>query len=174
MSDYVSRRHLVLLRSAMAEPSGEGDRERQLAHRGRQDATRAGRWLAGAGITPDAALCSPATRARDTWGLAAPELARRPRTTHDERLYNAEPEELFTVLREIPDDVGNALLIGHNPGTHALADALTGEAAGDLLARMNRSGFPPGAIAVLTFYGSWDNIERGRSSLDAFWHPQPT
>lgn len=45
-------RRIVLLRHAKAEWSETSDHERPLAERGRKDAPVAGRWLAGAGITP--------------------------------------------------------------------------------------------------------------------------
>lgn len=63
------------------------------------------------------------------------------------------------------------MLVGHNPGMHALADALAGEVEGDLLSRMNRSGFPTSSIAVLTFTGSWKSVEHGVGRLDAYWAP---
>ncbi|WP_247665230.1 hypothetical protein [Nocardiopsis sp. B62] len=62
-------------------------------------------------------------------------------------------------------------MVGHNPGVHGLADALAGEAEGDLLPRMNRSGFPTSSIAVLTFSGSWRNLEHGVGRLVAHWTP---
>ncbi|MEV4172490.1 hypothetical protein [Nonomuraea sp. NPDC049709] len=52
-----------------------------------------------------------------------------------------------------------------------MADALAGEADGDLLARMNRSGFPTSAIAVLDFDGSWKAVEHGVARLIAFRDP---
>ncbi|BCM68315.1 MULTISPECIES: SixA phosphatase family protein [Streptomyces] len=170
MSDDTFRR-VVILRHAKSEWSDGDDHERPLADRGRKDAPATGRWLAGSGITPDLALCSTAARCRETWGLVAPELPQRPRTVYDERLYEASTGELIAVLNEVSDEVRDLVLIGHNPGTHALADALAGEAEGDLLARMNRSGFPTSALAVLTFDGSWRGVEHGVGTLVAFWAP---
>ncbi|MEU9114241.1 histidine phosphatase family protein [Streptomyces sp. NPDC048483] len=165
-------RRIVLLRHAKAEWSQESDHERPLADRGRRDAPAAGRWLAGTGITPDLTLCSTAARTRETWKLAVHELPQRPRTVYEERLYEASLGELIALLNETSDDVDDLLLIGHNPGMHALADALSGEAEGDLLPRMNRSGFPTAAVAVITFDGSWKSVEHGVGRLAAFWTPQ--
>jgi phosphohistidine phosphatase len=164
-------RRIVLLRHAKAEWSQESDHERPLAERGRQDAPVTGRWLAGAGITPDLTLCSTALRTRETWKLVAPELPQRPRTVYDERLYEASLGELIALLNETSDEVDDLMLVGHNPGVHALADALSGDAEGDLLARMNHSGFPTAAIAVLTFNGSWKSVEHGAARLATFWAP---
>ncbi|WP_031070877.1 SixA phosphatase family protein [Streptomyces sp. NRRL S-118] len=164
-------RRLVLLRHGKAEWNDDADHERPLAERGRKDAPVAGRWLAGSGVTPDLALCSTAVRCRETWKLVVPELPERPRTAYDERIYDASPGELMAVLNEVSDEVENLVVVGHNPGMHALADALAGEADGDLPARLNRSGFPTSAIAVLTFAGTWKNVEVGTGRLAAFWAP---
>ncbi|WP_431045099.1 SixA phosphatase family protein [Streptomyces sp. P1-3] len=170
MSVDVPRR-IVLLRHAKADWAQESDHERPLADRGRQDAPMAGRWLAGAGITPDLTLCSTALRTRETWKLAVHELPQRPKTVYEERMYEASLGELIALLNETSDDVSDLLLVGHNPGMHALADALAGESESDLLPRMNRSGFPTAAIAVLTFNGSWKTVEHGVGRLVAYWSP---
>ncbi|XKK39567.1 histidine phosphatase family protein [Nocardiopsis sp. ARC36] len=147
-------------------------RPRTPAHgTGRKDAPVAGRWLAGSGLLTDLVLCSTAARCRETWKLAAAELAQRPRTVYEDRLYEASVGELITLLNEVDDEVAHLLVVGHNPGVHALADALAGEAEGDLLPRMNRSGFPTSAIAVLSFTGSWKGVEHGVARLSAFWAP---
>ncbi|MFC0596910.1 SixA phosphatase family protein [Streptomyces palmae] len=170
MSVDVPRR-IVLLRHAKADWAQESDHERPLAERGRTDALVAGRWLAGSGISLDLTLCSTALRTRETWKLAVAELPQRPKTVYEERMYEASLGELIALLNEVSDEVADLLLVGHNPGMHALADALAGEAEGDLLSRMNRSGFPTAAIAVVTFDGSWKSVEHGVGRLTAFWTP---
>ncbi|MFJ8001828.1 SixA phosphatase family protein [Streptomyces sp. NPDC096310] len=165
-------RRIVLLRHAKADWPDVADHERPLADRGRADAPVAGRELAATGIAFDLALCSTAARTRETWKLAVAELPQRPRTVYEDRLYEAGLGELIAVVNEVPDDVRDLLLIGHNPVTHALADALAGASEGDTLARMNRSGFPTAAFAVLTFDGSWKSVEHGVATLTAFWTPR--
>ncbi|MFE0705038.1 SixA phosphatase family protein [Streptomyces sp. NPDC058872] len=164
-------RSIVLLRHAKADWNDESDHERPLAERGRKDAPVAGRRLTETGIGFDLALCSTALRTRETWKLAVQELPVRPRTVYEERIYEASLGELIAVVNETPDAVGNLLLVGHNPGMHALADALAGAAEGDALARMNRGGFPTSAFAVLTFNGSWKSVEHGVGRLVDFWSP---
>ncbi|MGW4776364.1 SixA phosphatase family protein [Streptomyces filamentosus] len=164
-------RRIVLLRHAKADWGQEADHERPLAERGRKDAPVAGRRLAGTGIPFDLALCSTAARTRETWKLAVQELPERPRTVYEERIYEASLGELIALLNEVPEEVDGLLVVGHNPGMHALADALAGEADGDLLARMNRSGYPTSAFAVLTFTGTWKSVEHGVGRLVAFWTP---
>lgn len=164
-------RRIVLLRHAKADWPSVPDHERPLAERGRRDAPVAGRWLAGTGIMPDLTLCSTSARTRETWKLAAHELPKRPKTVYEERLYEASLGDLLALLNEVPDDVADLLLVGHNPGMHALADALAGESDGDALTWLHRQGFPTSAAAVLIFTGSWKTVEHGVAKLVAFWAP---
>ncbi|MGW0029476.1 SixA phosphatase family protein [Streptomyces sp. NPDC003314] len=164
-------RRIVLLRHAKADWPQVSDHERPLAERGRSDAPVAGRKLAETGIGFDLALCSTAVRTRETWKLAVQELPERPRTVYEDRLYEASLGELIALLNDVSDEVSDLLVIGHNPGMHALADALAGRAEGDTATRMNRSGFPTSAFAVLTFDGSWKSVEHGVGSLVDFWTP---
>jgi phosphohistidine phosphatase len=164
-------RRIVLLRHAKAEWPPVPDHERPLAERGRKDGPVAGRRLAGLGFTLDLALCSSAIRTRETWKVAAQEVPHRPKTVYEDRLYDATLGGLLALLTEIPDDVHNVLLVGHNPGMHALADALTGTVEGDNLSRMNRSGFSTAAIAVITVPGSWKSVEPGAGRLVDYWTP---
>ncbi|GHB29244.1 phosphohistidine phosphatase [Streptomyces xanthochromogenes] len=162
---------IVLLRHAKADWPEVSDHDRPLAERGRADAPAAGRRLAESGIAFDLALCSSAVRTRETWKLAVHELPQRPRTVYEERMYEASLGELIALVNETPEDVADLLLIGHNPGMHAMADALAGGAEGDALSRMNRSGFPTSSIAVLSFNGSWKSVEHGVATLVDFWAP---
>jgi phosphohistidine phosphatase len=164
-------RRIVLLRHAKADWPQVSDHDRPLSERGRKEAPAAGLKLAETGITFDLALCSTATRTRETWKLAVQELPHRPKTVYEERLYEASLGELLALLNETPDEVVDLLVIGHNPGMHALADALAGRVEGDALARMNRSGFPAAALAVVSFTGSWKSVEHGVGTLLDFWTP---
>ncbi|KAA0931496.1 MULTISPECIES: SixA phosphatase family protein [Streptomyces] len=164
-------RRIVLFRHAKADWPDVADHERPLAERGRKDAAVAGRRLADSGIPFDLALCSTATRTRETWKLAVQELPHRPKTVYEERLYEASPGELIAVLNETPDDVSSAVLIGHNPGVHGLADVLGGRAEGDAQQRMGRREFPTAAFAVLSFTGPWKSLEPGAATLVDFWSP---
>ncbi|WP_405936117.1 histidine phosphatase family protein [Streptomyces sp. NBC_00726] len=170
MSADTSRR-IVLLRHAKAEWSQESDHERPLAERGRMEAPMVGRKLADSGIVFDLALCSTAARTRETWKLAVHEMPERPRTVYEERLYEASLGDLIALVNETPDDVADLLVIGHNPGMHALADALSGSGEGDGLARMARGGFPTAAFAVVGFTGPWKSVEHGVGRLTEYWTP---
>ena len=170
MSVAESRR-IVFFRHAKADWPQVTDHERPLADRGRMDAAVAGRRLADSGITFDLALCSTSVRTRETWKLAVHELAHRPKTVYEERVYEASPGELIAVLNEVPDDAKDVILIGHNPGVHGVTEILAGTADGDVRERMNRRGFPAAAFAVVTFEGTWKSLEPGVATLADYWAP---
>ncbi|MFF7371082.1 SixA phosphatase family protein [Streptomyces tricolor] len=164
-------RRIVLFRHAKADWPQVPDHERPLAERGRTDAAVAGRKLADTGITFDLALCSTATRTRETWKLAVHELEHRPKTVYEERVYEASPGELIAVLNELPDEARNVILIGHNPGVHGLAEILAGSADDDARDRMNRRGFPAAAFALLSYDGPWKGLEPAVATLTDYWAP---
>lgn len=150
-----SRRLVVLRHAKSAWPDDLPDAQRPLNARGRRDAPAAGRWVRDRVGRVDAVVCSPAVRTRETWGLVATELDDAPPPVFDERVYAATVETLIAVVREIPEHVGTALLLGHNPGVTDLVTALSG---GELEMRTS-------AVAVLELTGAWADAGSGRATL---------
>ncbi|MFJ5830766.1 SixA phosphatase family protein [Streptomyces sp. NPDC093089] len=163
---------LLLVRHAKAVRKGRpvNDVDRQLSKRGRGDAPRTGRWLADFGPGPDFVLCSPSRRTRQTWRLAAPALEDPPPVVYDERLYNAPPSKLVSVLAERAPGLRTVLLLGHNPGIHELAAALCGSGPPDLLERV-RAGFPTSGVVVVEVPGGWERLSPGSGRVTACWSP---
>lgn len=159
-----SRRLIVLRHAKSAWPAGVADQDRPLGPRGLRDAPAAGRFLAESGLLPDLALCSPARRARHTWELAVAELDGPVPTRHDPRLYGADAPGLLAVLHGVPDEVVTLILVGHNPGLEELVPRLAGSADGDGLDRV-RAKFPTSAVAVLTWSGTWRELDDGEARL---------
>ncbi|GAA5133766.1 SixA phosphatase family protein [Pseudonocardia adelaidensis] len=152
----IDPRRLVVVRHAKsAWPDGVPDPQRPLNARGRRDAPEAGRWIRDHVGHLDAVVCSPATRTRQTWRLIAAELDEPPDPVVDDRVYAAAVDTLLAVVRALPDDVGSALLLGHNPGVTELVAALTAEEA-----EMKTS-----AIAVVELGGPWAGAAPGRARL---------
>ena len=121
---------LLLVRHAKSswEQSGVTDHDRPLNHRGRRDAPDMGRRLAERGVAPDVILSSTALRARTTAELMAAALGfGADRIVADERLYGASDDEVLGVIRELGDDVGSAMVVGHNPETASLAHRFSDE-----------------------------------------------
>ncbi|MEU3610014.1 histidine phosphatase family protein [Streptomyces sp. NPDC035033] len=163
---------LLLVRHAKAVRKDRriDDFDRELSKRGRKDAPRTGRWLADSGAGPDFVLCSPSRRTRETWLLAALALDDPPPVVHDERLYNAPPDRLLSVLAERAPGLRAVALVGHNPGIHELAVGLCGSGPRKLLERV-RAGFPTSGVVVIEVPGGWERLSPGGGRVIACWSP---
>jgi phosphohistidine phosphatase len=151
-------KRLFLLRHAKSSWDDEdlADHERPLSARGRRAADAMGRHLRAEGIEPELVLCSSAARTRET-------LARIGLAGQVEReLYGATASELIARLRAVPPSVESVLVIGHNPGMHDLALALTGE-PGDK--------YPTGALATIDL-DDWGTISPGSGRMIDFVRPR--
>jgi phosphohistidine phosphatase len=163
---------LMLLRhakTASTEP-GENDRDRKLTGRGRADAPVIGAYMAHHRLVPDLALVSPAVRAVETWDLVAGALPATPRTVKDERIYNASPRRLSTLVRETRQ-AASILLVGHNPGLHELAVSLI--ASGDVDARERLFEKLPtcGLVVIDLPFDDWSKLNAHSGRLERFVTP---
>ena len=119
---------LVVLRHAKsAWPAGVADAGRPLAERGERDAPAVGRWLREHVPDIDLTVSSPAARTRRTWRLVAGQLDGSPDFRLDERIYDADVDDLLSVIHELPDTASTVVLVGHNPGLSELVGVLTGD-----------------------------------------------
>ncbi|HEV2777943.1 MAG TPA: histidine phosphatase family protein [Actinophytocola sp.] len=149
---------LVVVRHAKSDWSeARLDEQRPLAERGRRDAPAIGAWLATHVERIDLVVCSPARRARQTWQLAGAALDPQPPVRYDERVYEAGPTELLTVLAELPAEIRTVVLVGHNPGLSDLVTQLIGEP----------HELKTSSVAVLTWPGSWVDAEFATATLAA-------
>ncbi len=143
-------RRLILMRHGEAEtngPQGKGDRGRALTREGINSALRLGQELRARGLSPDAILCSDATRAVQTLEavVRGGAFTGIPISTLS-LLYLADPEALLGRCHEVADTVQTLLCIGHNPGWSDAATALSG----------NPVGLDTGEAAILEKKGeSW-------------------
>jgi phosphohistidine phosphatase len=166
---------LSLLRhakSAWDDPDLD-DHERGLAQRGVKAAGLIGRYLSTETLKPDLIVCSTAVRARATLALVLPELASpAPEIRYDDALYLTSPVTLLDVLRRLGSGPRRVLLIGHNPGLHALALELAGGGNRKALAEL-ATRFPTAALAVLTFAAtSWKEIKPASGRLERLVSPR--
>lgn len=153
---------LVLLRHAKSDWAERvSDVARPLAKRGRRQAPEAGRWLNNGLDRIDLAVVSPATRAWSTWELASTELDLPPEARLDDRVYAASADALLALVRELPDDLGTVLLVGHNPGLEDLVTRLTDEWV----------PMPTSAIAVVELRGGWASAGQQQGFLRAAGRP---
>ncbi len=176
------QRRLVVMRHAKSSyPADVADHDRPLAPRGVEDARAAGVWLNSQIDRPDHVVVSTARRARGTWTLAAGPLGYIGAAEYeaessgplviDPRVYEASVETLLTVLREIPNRVTTAILVGHNPGCEDLVATLAGTADSQAAATLAIK-YPTTGIAVLDFDGDWTSLTPHCAHLKTFVAPR--
>jgi phosphohistidine phosphatase len=155
---------LHLLRHAKSSWKEEvEDHERRLNRRGREAARRVGLALAAIGNL-DLIFCSSARRTRETMELVFAELSVQPRSVVEDQLYEASKDELMSRLRRLPEDIGNVLLIGHNPGLHQLAMAIADTSSAGFRA-LSSGKFPTAARASFRVLDPWSAFGRSRCEL---------
>ena len=79
-------------------------------------------------------------------------------------------------LQRLPDDLGSAMVIGHNPAMQVLVLRL---AASGAASELDESGlleiqrkYPTGALATLEFEGAWSELGPGRARLTGYVRPR--
>jgi phosphohistidine phosphatase len=171
-------RRLMLLRHAKTEhgaPSGR-DQDRRLDERGHKDAAELGGWIGRHPPFPELVLVSPAVRAKQTWQLAWETMKDRvppPLVEFPPELYAADPMQLLQSIRAAcAADPKQLMLVGHNPGLHELALALTG--SGDAAPRRALAdNLPTSGLALLEFaINDWNDVAFRRGRLTAFVSPK--
>jgi phosphohistidine phosphatase len=175
-------RRLMLLRHAKTEndaPSGK-DQDRRLDDRGRLDAAEIGGWIARHPPFPDLVLVSPAVRSHQTWdilwelaGDAMKGSVPPPKVEFPPELYGADPSALLQIIHAAATaDPQRLLLVGHNPGLHELAFALTG--SGNAAARRALAdNLPTSGLAVIDFdIEDWDDVSFRAGRLELFVSPK--
>ena len=157
---------LLLLRhakSSWGEP-GLDDHDRPLNKRGAKAAPRMGKLLRDEGLSPDAVLASSAERTQATARAVCEALDYPGDIDVRHSLYLAAPSAYLHAVRELPDEIGRALVVGHNPGLEDLLEALSGHAR----------RLPTAALAVLELpVKHWRDVELdGRARCLRVWRPK--
>jgi phosphohistidine phosphatase len=167
-----SSKQLFVLRHAKSswDDPRLADHERPLAPRGRRSVEAIAAHLNAAGITPELVLCSSARRTRETLeGVAV-----GGEHVIESELYGASYQEVLERLHRVPDEIGSVMLVGHNPTLQTLVLRLAdGDATddGSGLAEVRRK-FPTGALATLTFDGTWTELSPRSARLAAYVRPK--
>ena len=152
-------RRLIVMRHAKAEPFADSDQARRLTDRGLAEAGDAGRHLAAAGLRPDFALVSSATRTRQTWDAVAEAAGLEDaEVSFDDALFSGSPDVVLEAVRRAPADAGTVMFVGHNPTAAFLCHLLDdGEGDPDASSEL-LCGFPPAAVATLETSARWVDL----------------
>lgn len=153
----------VVRHAKAAEESPDGsDHARPLTGRGRRQAAQVANDLASGPTEslPRLVLTSSAVRARKTAERLAEGLG-GVETWVERTFYNAQPDDVVGRLRELDDDIGAVMVVGHNPTVHQLVLLLLSP---DDPGAPDR--FPTGAVAVVEMpAGRWQDLATGSGHL---------
>lgn len=167
-----SMRTLYVLRHAKSswDDPTLADHDRPLAPRGRRAAPLIADHMRRAGIAPDVVVCSTARRTRETLDLLGDAIPADCDVHIEAGLYGATADAVLARLRALPDSVGEAMVIGHNPGLQRLVWLLARSGPG--LSQLLRK-FPTAALATLEVpINRWQDAERQRARLTGFVRPR--
>jgi phosphohistidine phosphatase len=164
---------LYLLRHAKAvsKDSDFRDIDRPLDERGRDGARAIAQWLARNKVRPGLVLCSPAARTRETLDLVAGAFGPPPDIRYESGLYLADADRLLARLRDVPEQVQCAMLVGHNPGIHELAQSLCDVTGGPLAGRL-AANLPTAGLAQYRIEVEWSGLRRRGARLIALVSPK--
>jgi phosphohistidine phosphatase len=158
---------LLICRHAKSswQDAGLSDFDRPLNKRGERDAPEMGRRLARQGVRPDLIMTSPAMRAFITACHYARQLGIPPeQIRRNPAQYEASVPKLVSLLRTVDSGVGTLMLIGHNPESTDLANALGG---------LNIENIPTSGIVALAFSQcAWADLTAGSGTLLFFDYPK--
>ena len=157
---------LLLMRHAKSDWDDRSlaDHDRPLAPRGERDAPRMGQLIQAEGLIPDVILCSTAARTRQTaaglftvWGDFAD-------IKYQRELYHGDLLDYREALQSLPASVQRAMLIGHNPTSEYLVQALTSQ----------NERMPTAALAYIELgIDSWADLsDDGSGILRKLWRPR--
>ncbi|HMK68708.1 MAG TPA: phosphohistidine phosphatase, partial [Stellaceae bacterium] len=84
----------------------------------------------------------------------------------EDSLYLADARSLLRRLRELRENAGTVLLVGHNPGLHELAAFLAGGRGEALVA-----GLPPAGACHFVVEAEWSELGPESARLRAYLVP---
>jgi phosphohistidine phosphatase len=164
-------KQLFVLRHAKSSWDNPGldDHDRPLAPRGRRAVKLLHEHVRTHRIEPALILCSSSRRTRETLEGVAP----GGKAVIEPELYGATTADLVKRLRQVPDETGSVMVIGHNPAAQMLVLRLArprGSVTADLDAVQAK--FPTGALATLMLDVPWSELADGAAQLTAVVRPR--
>ncbi|WP_119678198.1 SixA phosphatase family protein [Indioceanicola profundi] len=169
---------LYLLRhakSAWDDPDLD-DHDRPLAPRGQRAAATMAKYLGERKAGPpmlDLVLCSTAVRARQTLERVLPAWTSPPRVLVERDLYLCGADALLERLRGLPEEVGAAMVVAHNPDLHKLATGLAADGPEELMHSLHAKLPTAGFVTLSINSGEgWGGLDWGQAMLADYVTPR--
>lgn len=151
-------------KSSWDDPSLD-DFDRPLNDRGRVAARRMGREFARRQLEFDLVVASTAQRVRETIDLIRETFALTAPVRFEKQLYLAGEELLLEVIRNLPDMIDRALLVGHNPGFERLIVDLAHDDDADARNAV-ATKFPTAGLAMIELPADrWSMVKKGSGTI---------
>jgi len=149
---------LTILRHGEAETEGlaTSDFTRQLSVNGIYKIKGITEIVKSRNTSFDLLIKSPSIRTVETANLLLEEIT-IPNVKIEESIYDSSLDNLLRIVKDIPVDISNALLVGHNPALSALVTYLTHDE--------NIYINPGTMVRMEVFVGHWDHISQGCASV---------
>jgi phosphohistidine phosphatase len=150
MTSDAPLRTLYLLRHAKSswQDKALADFDRPLNKRGLQARVDIAQYMERMDYFPEVILCSTAKRAVMTLETVRQAAGSACEVIMDEGLYLADPKALAHRVSEMQPKYRSMMMIGHNPGMHMLALALTAPSEAQAFSMLQLK-YPTAALCVL-------------------------
>jgi phosphohistidine phosphatase len=158
---------LVLLRHGKAEKQYHGsDFERDLTETGCDRTKSVANYMREQQLLPDIIISSSAKRAIATTNIVCDIFSINTNMIKIRTdLYDAESDDVLTIIQQLPETVMRVLLVGHNPALEVLAEQLVSNSAEDI-------HLSPSSMARLAFTRRWSDLATGQCRLLSIMHAQ--
>jgi len=148
------------------------DFDRPLSPRGRSAAKKIGQYMKVKGILPGLVISSPSARTRETIERLEGGLGEKLDVKFLDSLYLGAARTLAEDAMETPEEVSSLMIIGHNPGMHALAVHWAAKGPEQMLESLYAK-FPTGALAEIEFrVNNWPAVASAHGELKRFVLPR--
>ena len=174
MNSDAPLRTLYLLRHAKSswQDKSMSDFDRPLNKRGLQARIDIAQYMERMNYRPEVIFSSTAKRAVMTLETVRHVAGKVCKVTMDEGLYLADPKALAHRVAEVKNRHASVMLIGHNPGMHMLALALTSPTSSPAFGTLQLK-FPTAALCVLqTTQDAWKPVTPNSYRLVDFVLPR--
>lgn len=160
---------LCLIRHAKSswENPALDDFNRPLNERGLRDAPYMANLLRDTGMQPDLFVSSPANRALTTATIFAQAFDVPPSAIlQNNRIYEASSEEIFQIIKTLPNEATTVLLFGHNPTFTLVANYFTAKAT-------YISNVPTcGIVKIESTEPQWNMFIDGNTQVTSLYFPK--
>ena len=158
---------LFIVRHAKSswDEAGLEDRDRPLNERGKEEAPKMGKHLAGYSVKPELITSSPALRALKTAEKIAKEIGfKKSDVVVDEGIYTFNGGSLMDVVKGFDDKYKSVMMVGHNPAITSFANEISNAGIDNI---------PTCGVVLLEFDArKWKDVGKGGGRLLEFDYPK--